>query len=221
LKKTLSVLVVLGLVVGAFVAVPAEAKKKKKLKAVETTLYMHGVTPLGEVDGAQWLADGNGPVSPLTMTPEEPAAGPPKSMNFFNPALNDQCTGLPLAFPTFTGNLSGTITGDATVKAHFASAPGQLLARIWADMGAFVGCNEAYVEPASEVTVDVPPGHNEVEIKFPGLNLPAQQTFMIEILAPSGTGYKGQLGRLLYDSADTPTSITFNCIPAAGASCTP
>ncbi len=42
---------------------------------------------------------------------------------------------------------------------------------------------------------------------------------MIEVLANSGSDYKGQVGRLLYDSPTTPSSISFKCIPAKGKSC--
>lgn len=222
MKKTLSITIVLALVFAAFAIGPAQAKKRKKKKAapVETTLYMHGSAPLGEIDGVQWTADGSGPESLMTLSAEEPT-GATKSMNYFSPALNSRCTGLPLAFPTFTGPLAGTITGDAKMTAHFVSAPATIKARIWADIGAFTMCNDAYVEPAAEVDVEVPAGQNAVEIVFPGLDLPAQASIMIEILAPSGQDYGGQVGRLLYDSPDAPTSITFSCIPASGTSCVP
>ncbi len=212
--------VVLGLLVGVYM-LPAQAKKKKKAKPVATTMFMHGPSPFGEVDGAQWLADGNGPVSPLTMDGVEPAAGPPKSMNYFSPALNDQCTGLPLAFPTFTGNLVGTIVGDAKMTLHFVSAPTTIKARIWADIGAFSACNEAHIEPASEVDVEVPGGQGEVEVVFPDLKLTATQHIMIEILAPSSAEWGGKVGRLLYDSTDAASQITFGCVPASGKSCLP
>lgn len=215
------VLVLAAVVVGgALSASPAQAGKKKA-KPVATKLYLHGQAPFGEVDGAQWAADGFAAQSPMTLTAEEPAAGPPKSMNYFNPALNDQCTGLPLGFPTFTGELSGTIVGDAKLTAHFASVPAKVTARLWADIGAFVGCNEGYIEPASEVVVDVPGGHSEVEIVFKGLKLPAQASIMLEILVPSGTDSGGSVGRLLYDSTDMASVLEFKCIPASGTSCTP
>ena len=215
MKKTLIVALALSLVAGAL-AMPAAAKKKAK--PVSTTLYAHGPSTAGEVDGAVWVTETGKP--PLTLDATEPAAGLPKSQNFFSPGLNDQCTGLPLAFPTFQGDLSGTIVGDVTMTAHFVSAPSKVLARIWTDVPNF-SCNDAYVEPASEVEVDVPAGQSEVEIVFPGLKQEALSWVLVEILAPSGTDYKGQVGRLLYDSADAATRLEFNCIPASGKSCTP
>lgn len=216
MKRTLVMLIAVGLVAGALV-VPAEAKKAKP---VATTLYAHGPSALGEIDGAQWAADGFSPTSPLTLDATAPTDSTPKSMNFFNPALNDECTGLPTGFPTFSANLSGTIVGDAHLTAYFVSAPATIKARIWGDMGAFTACNDAYVAPASEVDVDVPAGQNAVDITFPGLKLKATQSILVEILAPSGTDYKGQVGRLLYDSTASATSLKFNCIPASGTSCT-
>lgn len=218
MKKALTVALSLCLVAGAL-SLPAAAKKKKA-KPVATTLYAHGPSPLGEVDGAAWFSELGAGKPPLTLDGTEPAAGTPKSQNFFSPALNDQCTGLPVAFPTFQGDLVGTIVGDATLTAHFVSAPSKILARIWTDVPNF-SCNDAYVAPASEVEVDVPAGQSEVEIVFPGLKQTATSWVLVEILAPSGADYKGQVGRLLYDSATAATRLEFNCIPASGSSCTP
>lgn len=216
MKKALILVLSLSLVAGAL-ALPASAKKKKA-KPVATTLYAHGPSAAGEVDGAVWVTEVGKP--PLTLDATEPAAGLPKSQNFFSPALNDQCTGLPLAFPTFQGDLSGTIIGDVTMTAHFVSAPSKVLARIWTDVPNF-SCNDGYVEPASEVEVDVPAGKSEVEIVFPDMKQKALSWVLVEILAPSGSDYRGQVGRLLYDSADAATRLEFNCIPASGKSCTP
>lgn len=222
MKRAFVVALSLALMAGALTpAADAAKRKKKKPKSVATALFMHGQSQFGEVDGAQWAADGFGPESPMTLDANKPAAGQPKSMNYFNPLLNDQCTGLPTGFPTFTGKLAGTIVGDAKMTLHFLSAPATIKARIWADIGAFTACNDNYVEPASEVDVNVAPGQSSVEVVFPGLNLPATSSIMIEILAYSGRDYKGQVGRLLYDSASAPSGITFDCIPASGNSCTP
>ena len=217
MKKTLIVALSLSLVAGAL-ALPATAKKKAK--PVATTLYAHGPSQFGEVDGAMWFSELGAGKPPLTLDATEPADGTPKSQFFMSPGLNDQCTGLPVAFPTFQGDLSGTIVGDVTMTAHFLSAPSKILARLWTDVPNF-SCNDAYVAPASEVEVDVPAGQSEVEIVFPGLKQKALSWVLIEILAPSGPDYKGQLGRILYDSTDAATRLEFNCIPASGKSCTP
>ena len=219
MKRLLMVALMLGLVTTSLAA-PSLAAKKKKAKPVATVLYAHGVNQLGEADGVQWVADGAG-TPPTTLDAVEPAGPAPKSMTIANPGLNDQCAGIPLAFPTFQGDFSGTIVGDAKLFATFASAPGTIKARLWTDTPVF-SCNDAYIEPASEVDVELPAGQGEVEIVFPGLNLTGASTIMIEILALSGTDYKGQVGRLLYDHSSALTRLEFNCVPAAGAkTCTP
>lgn len=220
IKRLVTLGLAASLVTGALV-MPAEAKKKKsKPKAaapVATTMYMHGPSQFGEIDGAQWFADGFAPVSPMTLDGVAPTDGQAKSMNYFQPALNDQCTGLPVAFPTFSGNLVGTIVGDAKLTLNFLSAPATIKARLWTDVPVF-SCNDAYVEPASEVDVVIPGGQSKVEVVFPGLNLPATTSILIEVLAYSGTDYKGQLGRLLYDSTTADSKIEFGCVPASGSS---
>ncbi|MDQ3957670.1 MAG: hypothetical protein M3273_05035 [Actinomycetota bacterium] len=215
--------VIVGLAAGlvaASLAGPAVAKKKPK--PVPVTMYMHGAQPLGEIDGAQWAADGFGAKSYTTLDTTEPSGAQPKSQFYGNPALNDQCSGLPLGFPTFTGDFAGTIVGDAKLTIHTAGAPGKIIARIWGDVGAFTACNDAYIPPTSEIEVDVPAGQGEVEAVFPGLNLKASTMILIEILTPSGTDAAGRpVGRLLYDSTATPSRIEFSCIPASGTACTP
>lgn len=213
MRKALIVALVSGLIAGALVG-PATAGKKKP-KPVATTMYFHAPSQFGEVDGAQWAADGFAK-PPGFLDATEPAAGPPKSQSLGNPALNTQCAGLPLGFPTFQGDFAGTIVGDATIIANFVSPPGTVTARLWTDTPAF-SCNEGYIAPASEVVVDVPAGQNEVEIVFPDLNLPGQSWILLELLGEGAT-YEG---RLLYDSSDAMTRLEFNCIPASGKSCTP
>lgn len=220
MKRYLVIAVVLGLVAGSLAGPATAAKKKKKAaKPVATTMYMHGENPLGELDGVQWFNDGAGSRSTMTLDGEEPS-GSTKSMNFFAPVLNDQCTGLPLAFPTFDGDMVGTIKGDAKMFLNFASAPGEIVARIWADVPVF-SCNDGYIEPDSEVLVDVPAGSNEVEVVFEDLDLKVNAWVLVEVLALSGTDYRGQVGRLLYDSPDAPSRLEFKCIPASGTSCLP
>ncbi|HWC14696.1 MAG TPA: hypothetical protein VG929_08875 [Actinomycetota bacterium] len=207
MKKLITMLAVLSVVAALQ---PAHAAKKPK--AAKTTLYMHGVHQLGEVDGIDWLANG---APPMQMTTAEPDAQEAKSMATGNPALNKSCTGLPLGFPTWEATgLSGTVVGDAKLKLHFVSPPTRVTARLWIDTPLF-SCNDAYVLPTSEVVVDVPPGHNEVEIVFPKLKHKATFNMIVEIL---GSG-SGQAGRLFYDSTDMASALTFTCIPKSGKDC--
>jgi hypothetical protein len=208
-KIVLSCLAV-ALVAGALAA-PAAAKKKQK--PVETTLFLHTVQPLvGDADAVFDIAEGqtakmdaNPPTSPISA-----------SRSFNAPVGNDQCSGNTTFFPTWVGNLEGKIVGDATLTAHFASAPTKILARIWTDTP-LSSCNESFIPAASEVEVAIPAGQNSVDIVFPKLNLPAQATIMIELLTRTASAQ----GRVLYDSTTHPSALTFKCIPASGKSCTP
>lgn len=206
MKKWLGILLVLGLIAGSMTTASA------KVKAVKTTLYLHGNNALGEVDGVDWLANG---APPMQMNTAKPEGETPKSMATGNPALNRSCTGLPLGFPTWEASgVTGTIVGDAKLMVHVASPPTRLTARLWIDTPLF-SCNEAFIPPTSEVLVEVPPGHNEVEIVFPDLKHKATFNMIVEII---GIGV-GQAGRVLYDSTDMASALTFTCIPARGKSC--
>jgi len=208
MKRLIGVLFCIGLLVGAV----ATASAKPKPRPVKTTLYFHGNYQFGEVDGIDWLANGT---PPMQMNTTEPDGQAPKSMAGGNPGLNRSCTGLPAGFPTWEAmGIAGTIVGDAKLSLHMASPPTSMTARLWVDTPLF-SCNESYVPPLSEVIVAVPPGHNEVEIVFPKLKIKAGFNLIVELLA----GGSGQAGRVLYDSADMASALTFNCIPTSGKSC--
>jgi hypothetical protein len=209
MRKTLILALVGALVMS--MAIPATAQRKRA-KPVKTSLYLHGEAPLGDIDGVMWFLEDREP----QMSPEEPEGSMPKSWRLGTTGLNTACTGLPLGFPTWVGSVTGTITGRPTLTAHFMSPPARVTARLWVDVPIF-SCNENYIEPNSEVIVDVPAGHSEIEIEFDRLRVRARSRVMVELLA----GGTGQQGRILYDSADMASVLEFNCIPARGRSCTP
>lgn len=206
MRRVAVVTLMLILVAGALA--PAEAAKKP----VKTTLYLHGNYPLGEMDGIDWFANGT---PPMAMDAREPSEEIPKSMVMNVPGLNTQCTGLPLGFPTWLGNMNGTIVGDAVLTLNVVTSPILLTARLWVDTPVFL-CNDGYVQPNSEVTVEVPPGSNVVEVKFPKLRLRAQSLVMIEIL-----GLGVPRGRVFYDATGFASALSFRCIPGSGSRCAP
>ncbi len=208
MKKRLAVLAIAA-IANTLLAVPAAAAKKP----VKTTLYLHGAYPAGEMDAAQWVAEGFGTTGVMQMDPNEPSGGQPKSQQWGYAAFNTQCSGLPL-FPTWVGNLTGQIVGDATLTLHSISAPGSITARIWVDTPIF-SCNDAYIPPAQEVSATVPAGQGSFEVVFEKLKLKAASSVMIEVLGPT------TMGRVLYDSTTTPSNLAFNCIPKKGKSCVP
>ncbi|MFN2389762.1 MAG: hypothetical protein ABR575_09200 [Actinomycetota bacterium] len=217
MKKALVITLAMCLGASALLAPAASAKKKKKkAKPVETTLYLHGQTPIGDgAETATYLTNG----TYMTMDTTEPAAGPPKSMSYSLPVGNPDCTGNSL-FPSWEGKVAGRIVGDLTWHVHTVAAPSTVTARVWVDVP-FSSCTsdaamvDAFVEPVAEAQVTVPPGSNEVEIVFEGLKLPVVNNIIVELHTNSPTSQ----GRVLYDSADFASHLEFSCIPASGKSC--
>jgi hypothetical protein len=150
----------------------------------------------------------------MSLDATEPTDSVPKSFNFNMPVGNEKCSGNPTLFPTWVGSLQGRIVGDATWTVHFASPPSRVIARIWTDTPV-ASCNDAYIEPAQEILVEIPAGRNEVEIVFEKLNLPARGTIMLELLQRSAT----QQGRVFYDAKGFDSRIEFKCVPAKGKAC--
>lgn len=211
MRRTIATVLALGLLV-APAGAPAGAKKKAGAKPVKTELYLHGYSAFGEVDGADWLVNGS---PAMKMTPDDPTESFPRSMTLNTPGLNTQCTGLPAGFPTWVGNISGTVTGDVTLTAGFAGAGTFATARLWVDIPVF-SCNESYVPANHEVVFELAPGQSSVDIVFEDVKLTAQSLIMIELL---GSGARGTASRVLYDSGEAPSVLSFKCIPASGKSC--
>ena len=209
MRKILVLALIVGLVASAMGMTAIAAKKKRKPKPVKTVLYLHGPTPVvGEDDAADYLANGTIP----SLTPAAPTEQVPKSRTYAVERGNDQCSGNPVFFPTWQGPLAGTMVGDAKLTVFTASPGGQLTARLWVDVDAgSLACNETYIPPAKEVTVDVPAGQNQVTAVFKKLKLKAQGLVMIEILTrqPQAHG-----SRVLYDATAQNSRFEFDCIPA-------
>ncbi len=95
MRRAVAVAVIAVLSAGAFVAVPASAKKKAK--PVPVTLFAHGIAPVGEADIPDAV---NG--SFMKMDTQEPGSGAPKSMGVTNFGVtpNPRCAGNPF-FPVW------------------------------------------------------------------------------------------------------------------------
>lgn len=204
MKKLLGITLVLALAMGALALSPAQAKKKKKAKPVATTMFMEGESTFGEEDQL-----GNGTFLKL-VTAEGSGE---KSMMIPNYAggPNTQCAGNSLV-PVFVGNVTGTVTGDMKVTFNAFSQGGAVEVRVWPDMSA-QACNEAYIEPAGAVTVDLPAGEGTVEAVIPGLNFKAASVIMIQITPVIGA--PPYYARAFYGTADS--KVEFSCIPTSGA----
>jgi hypothetical protein len=182
--------------------------------AVPTTLYMHGSAVVGEQDGAAWLASAFTD-SALTLSATKPT-GDSKSMSYAG-MVNDVCTGVPF-YPTFVGKLNGTIAGSVTLTLNSVAAPGTFTARVWTDTDIFQ-CNADYVPPAAEVSFDLPAGQSTVKVVLPiagRKDRDASSMISVMVFAPTVPGYRGQVGRLMYDGATAASSVVFTCTPRAG-----
>jgi hypothetical protein len=221
MKRTIGLVLMLGLVMGALGAAPAVAKKKAK--PVATTLYFHGGEPVGEMEMEAGLAgqyrvmDATEPTDPLPKSFALAAVGAGGTGT-----PNPQCAGTPL-FPVWQGDVNGTVVGD--IKFSLDSVGGsatQLAVRVWGMVPPFGACDstagESYIEPEAEVLVDVPPGAGTIEGVLKGVNFKAAGKLMIQF-TPILEG--PTVGRVLYDSPSVTSQVEFTCIPASGKSCTP
>lgn len=213
----------LGSLLASSLLTAGAAARVGAARPVKTTLYAHGIHPIGEADVAQWISGNSLPDDPYTgrppgtLTPTKPDSPAPKSMSFAHPLAGEECAVL---FPTFEGKLTGTIKGDVKLTAHFLGAPSaSLIARIWTDT-AIRSCLPQK-KPAREVRFDIPAGNNEALITFRNLNLRSRSRVMIAVVGPNVLNFSGSVWRLLYDSTNAPTRIDFNCVPPVGKkSCT-
>ena len=209
-RRVLTVALIGGLLMGSMVSADAAKKKKKAVKTVTTSLYLHSAYPLAEAEAPTNLAEG----AVAVMDANKPTNPAPSSRSVFG-AGNANCSGNGAFFPTWMGNLQGTIKGDAKLTVHFASAPATFTARLWKDTPEG-SCNDGYIPPNKEVTVTVPAGQSKVDVIFKKLNLKAQANLMLELLTTS----PGAQGRVLYDSPAAESVLQFQCAPASGKSCT-
>lgn len=213
-------IVALGLVAGLFVGVfaaPAQAKKKPLV----TTLFLHGSSPLGEVDSNA----ANGEFGSMDTT--EPKGGQSKSKQITNLFItpNVVCAGNQL-FPVWVGNVKGKIVGDMKLTFSAIGTPGTVLIRVWPDVQALM-CNQDYVKPAAEVEASLPAGMGTVEVVIPKVNFSAKQSLMLQISpfilvdTPDPTPFNVLgpfVSRVVYDSTAAPSALEFTCIPK-GKSC--
>lgn len=214
MKKIIAAAAVLGLVVGAL-GVPASAAKKKP-KPTPITMFFHGAEPIGEIDMANNLAAGG---TVMAMDTEEPTGSPSKSFPFndFIATPNEKCSGSPL-FPSWSGNLAGRVTGDIKVVFNTIASAGTVDVELFADAGP-LSCNDTYIPPAAEVTVDLPPGSGTVEAVIEGVDFVLLRNLVI-MINPKNLDVPAA-GRVLYDSGSDASRVELMCTPAAGAaSCT-
>lgn len=230
MKKMIPILAV-ALIVAS---ITAPAMAKKKAKPVATKLFLHGATVVGENDSFSLANEAF-----LPMDKTEPTGAEPKSRWITNylAGPNTQCAGNNL-FPVWSGALTGTIKGDVKLTFNAVGTPGDVVVRIWPDVGQGSSlCDSSnpasmssnYIEPAGEVVVSLPPGSGTVEAVIKNVNFKAVGSIVIQLSPvvavdlpdPGGSVLTPFMSRVLYDTADFASMLEFSCIPASGSSCTP
>lgn len=228
MKRSIVLILALGLIAGSLTGgATAAKKKKKKSKPVKTTLYFHGNEMAGEVESMGAVAD-----VPLPMSPKKPSDAAPKSKQIINGVVtpNGQCANNNL-FPNWSGKLSGTVKGDVKVTFNAVSSPGKVVVRVWPDVMSLlcdssVSGSSDYPKPAGETVVDLPNGAGEVTAVLKNVRAKAIGSLLVQISpaaidTPDGDeAFPPSFARLLYDSPDFASRIEFKCIPAKGKSCT-
>ena len=217
MKRIVAAAVVLGLIVGALSS-PAWAGKKKKGKArpVAMEMFLHGTEALGEVEITNNATSG----SLLPMDTTESTGTQSKSFPLLDAIAtpNESCSGSPL-FPSWSGQMAGRVTGDVKVVFNTVASAGAVDVELFADAGP-LSCNESYIDPVAETTVNLPPGAGTVEAVIPGVDFQVTNV-LVMMINPKNLDVPA-VGRILYDSATDASRIELTCTPAAGAkACTP
>lgn len=214
MRKKVAVTLLVGLVAAAVAVGPAHAGKKK---TKPVTFYLHGTETVGEIDTANDFAVRYKPMS--TTKPAEPA---PRSVSWITwtgePAMWNDCAGSFL-LPVWSGSVSGRIVGDLKVELHTFSAPTSVEIQIWPDLlSQQCATNDVstgeYPVPAAQETVEIAGGPATTEVVLKDVDFKAASSITLQI-RPHGP----MPGRVLYDSPDYASSLTFTCIPASGRSC--
>jgi hypothetical protein len=229
MKKIACLLAVISLL-----AVVQPAQAKKKAKPVATQLFLHGATPVvGENDSFSLVNEAF-----LPMDKNAPTGTEPKSRWITNylAGPNTECSGNNL-FPVWSGPVAGTIKGDVKLTFNTIGTPGDVVVRLWPDIGQGSSfCNSSnpaapaadYLKPAGEVQVTLPPGPGTVEAIMKNVNLTAVGSIVIQISPvvavdvpdPGGSILAPMFSRVLYDTPDFASVLEFSCIPTSGTECT-
>ena len=220
MKRIFATAVVLALIVGALGA-PALAGKKKKEpvppapQPIPVTLFFHGTEAVGEADIVNNFP--TGATQPMDTT--EPS-GSSKSFPILDGIAtpNESCSGSPL-FPSWTAQLAGQVKGDVKVTFNTIASVGSVDVELFVDAGP-LSCNDTYIEPVGEATVDLPPGTGTVEAVISGLDIPVGGLLTV-MINPRNLDAPAA-GRILYDSPTDAARVELMCTPNAGATtCTP
>lgn len=217
MKRIVSIVAIAGLMFGA---VSVAEAGKKKAKPVKTSLYFHGTEAVGEGDLANYFQG----AGYMKMDSSKPASGAPKSRQFTtwtgDPQMWNDCAGSAL-LPVWQGSVSGRIVGDMKVTLNAVATPTkEVTVQVWPDlMSQTCASNDLgegeYPVPAAEATATLNPA-GETVITLKKVNFKAIAALTLQVLPHGPTP-----GRVLYDSAEFASGVSFSCIPARGKTCAP
>ena len=209
-------------VVATLAAVPGAAEETA---APVETLYLHGAQTVGEIETPDTLL-----TAYRRMSATAPTTADSKSMQVVNYVRgpNTKCSGNGLV-PTWEANLDGTLSGPVTVTLNTAAIPGSTMTvRLFSDV-AQNSCNEAYVAPIAEQTVNVPVGQGETVVTFDAVNALVENNLVLMLSAPD-TNVKVPENpspaqpfahtRVFYDGAAAASRVQFGCTPTQLAATT-
>ena len=213
----------LSIIVAVLVVVTYVSPSSVSAKPRSHTLYLHGYERFGEQELPEmpgwtmerlWKA----------MDAREPADDLPKSMFVTNAgrvAPNPSCSGNPY-YPVWKGDVAGWLT-DIEVTLHTLASPDSKIAvSIFRDLKT-ADCHRQdptggivpyeYKPPIAVAVVDVPAGLGVTHVRFDGLPVEVYDHVILQIQIYDQGNHPDDQVRVLYDSPDYASTMTFNCRP--------
>lgn len=210
-RSTITTLAIAVLSVG--VAHPASSAAPP----VTSTYYFHG-TGNGNGSALQAVVGGGGGVLPMNSV--KPTATSDSEYGTFGAANNPnhKCYGNALTMhPTWMGAASGMLTNKVVVSFYARSSPGKATIQLFADAGDAVACNASFPTVVAETTVALPasPGFQLVTATLT-LTKPVKVKSSFSIQFETEDVATPQASDIGFDSAASPSHVTWSCLPKPG-----
>ena len=210
------VLPLLAAAVATAIAGPALAATKAA-KPTTVTMYFHGTSQVAQQD-----TEVGGELLPMNRS--KPSGSSDKYYPFFGAVQtpNTECAGSPL-FANWFGDVSGQLTGKATVRFYAVSTPASTARVQLFDNGTASACNSSLggsgLPPLlGETSVALPSSPGLVTAVIPIKGMPKVHGALdVQIQVADFMGKAApQLSNVFFDSSASPSSVTFSCLPKPG-----
>lgn len=212
-------------IVTTLVAAPGAAEESTTTTPIATTLYLHGTQQVGEVELPDTFL-----TAYRRMSETAPTGTDAKSVQVVNylRGPNAKCSGNGLV-PTWEAPIDGTVAGPVTVTLNTAAIPASTLqVRLFADVG-MNSCNDSFVAPIADKTVNVATGQAETVVTFEDVNAPVTSNLVLMLNAPE-TNVKVPAQpspaqpfahtRVFYDATAAASRVQFGCTPTLATATT-